>query len=1001
MKRFLILIFLGINAFSFSQENQYFQQKVDYTIRVQLHDSAGILDAYETIKYTNNAPNALDTLYFHLWPNAYSGQNTALFEQFRTKGHYWRYYIDDKNLGNISSLNFKVQGKKIHWYLHSVHNDICILVLNEPLKASQTITITTPFKVNIPINYISRLGQRWETFQITQWYPKPAVYDHQGWHYFPYLDKGEFYSEFGTYDVYITLPVNYTVGATGDLVNGEKELERLDSLVEATAKIKDFPGYTRTPPPSSKTLKTLHFHQDSVHDFAWFADKKFHVLKGEVKLPHTGRTVKLWAMFTNYNAELWKRSIEYLHDAVYYYSLWLGDYPYNQVTAIQAPGAAGTGMEYPNITIIGGNSTPFSLENVIMHEVGHNWFYGILGSNEREHPWMDEGLNTFYENRYIQTKYPNKTIGNTYVPNLLQFADLDKVKYKQLYYLAYKLYAIDNFDQPMNLHSMDYDRGNYGMIVYSKSSAFFNYLMKSMGEKQFDSAMQEYYQSWKFKHPYPSDFENAFKKNAGNDPNWFFKEILSTNDKIDYKIAGLKRTENNYELKVKNRGRIASPVSIHKIKNDSIISGEWINGFEGSKIVNIEGSNFDKFVIDAHRDIPEINRQNNTIRRTGLLRKVEPLRFHPLWAVKDPAFTQLYGIPAIGWNYHDQFMAGAALYSNPLPKERFDYLVMPMYSFGRHELAGNVYFGQKFFPTIANIQFIEPRISLKQYGYIDDNRYYKFTPEFNVQFLPIKRVPLVTHSLKIRNVNINKEENRYDMLAETYRQIENSYSINSLTYQLDNQRAINPFSLGMLFEQNKQFGKASVEFTQEFNYKRNGKYITSRLFFGSFIYKDRLKEMDNDYRFRLSGWSGRHDYLFDEYFLGRNAPDDNFSHYQMAVRDGGFKVQTGLGQTWDWLGAMNIDIPFPGKIPVGIFADIGCFVNKESENLYTNPTFMYDAGAKLELIPGIFEVWFPALMSEDLKETSDFITGKYVEKIRFSLYLNKLNPLEELEKSMR
>lgn len=1001
MKYFFVVVFLGITFSCLSQENNYFQQQVDYNIKVQLVDSTGVLDAFETIQYKNNAPAKLDTIYFHLWPNAYSRHNTALFEQYRKNGPYWKYYIDEEKLGSISSLDFKVNNKKIKWYLHPEHPDICILALNKPIEPGQTITITTPFKVKIPINYISRLGQRWDTFQITQWYPKPAVYDHKGWHVFPYLSKGEFYSEFGTYDVYITLPGNYTVGATGDLMNGKKEHERLDSLVKATGKIKEFPEYNHTPPPSSKELKTLHFHQDSVHDFAWFADKKFHVLKDTVKLPHSGRTVTLWAMFTNYKAELWKKSLEYLHDAVYYYSLWIGDYPYNQVTAVQAPRAAGGGMEYPTITLIGGNSSAFSLETVIMHEVGHNWFYGILGNNEREHPWMDEGINTFHENRYIQTKYPQKTLGDAYLPKLLKFTHIDKAKYKELYYLAYKLYALDNFDLPMNLHSNAYDRGNYGMIVYNKSSAFFNYLMHSLGENHFDSIMKIYYQTWKFKHPYPGNLEKIFKENAKTNTNWFFDEIVPTNNKIDYKISGLKRKGENYELKLKNTGEVRSPMSISTINNDSIMQTQWIDGFRGAKKIDIEDNAFEKIVIDVQHDIPEINRQDNTIRKTGAFKKIEPLDFNLLWEIDNPNVSQFYAFPTIGWSYHDKFMAGAAFYSNPLPKKRFDYLVMPFYSFGRKELAGNVYFKQKLFPDMNPIQYIEPGISAKQYGYIDKNRYYKISPGITIQLLPIKRTPLIIHSLTLKNTLISRQENRYDMLAEKYRKIESRYSVNSLKYQLDNQRAINPFSFGLRFEQNVQFGKASMEFTQKVNYKKYHKYITTRFFFGSFIYKDDLEEMDNDYRFRLSNWIGRHDYLFDEYFMGRNAPSDHFSHYQVAERDGAFKIQTGLGQTWDWLGAMNIDIPFPGNIPVGIFADLGYFVNKESENLYKEPTFMYDAGAKLALIPGVLEVWFPAFMSENLKETSDFNTDKYIEKVRFSLYLNKLNPLEELEKSVR
>ncbi len=152
-------------------------------------------------------------------------------------------------------------------------------------------------------------------------------------------------------------------------------------------------------------MKTLHFHQDNVHDFAWFADPKWIVRKGFLALVDSTREVTLWSMYHPKNAELWENSIEYLHDSGYWYSVFNGDYPYNHITAVDGDMSAGGGMEYPNITVISKMGSKHLLEMVIMHEVGHNWFYGILGSNERDHTWMDEGLNEFNNIRYWEAKY--------------------------------------------------------------------------------------------------------------------------------------------------------------------------------------------------------------------------------------------------------------------------------------------------------------------------------------------------------------------------------------------------------------------------------------------------------------------------------------------------------------------------------------------------------------------------------------------------------------------
>ena len=266
---------------------------------------------------------------------------------------------------------------------------------------------------------------------ITQWYPKPAVYDNNGWHIMPYLNQGEFYSEFGSFDVKITLPSNYIIGATGNLQN-ELEINYLNKLAKHTDTISVFSN-DMSFPKSNLDTKTLHYKENNIHDFGWFADKRFNVLKGLVELPYSKDTVTLWCMFTNNEADLWKNSIEYMHDATYYYSLWNGDYPYKQCSAVDGTISAGGGMEYPGVTVIGEMNTAKALEEVIMHEVGHNWFYGMLGSNERSHPWMDEGLNTHNELRYMRTKYPGFNIYLDQLPEkIIKLLDLEAVSYTHL-----------------------------------------------------------------------------------------------------------------------------------------------------------------------------------------------------------------------------------------------------------------------------------------------------------------------------------------------------------------------------------------------------------------------------------------------------------------------------------------------------------------------------------------------------------------------------------------
>ncbi len=310
-----------------------------------LNDRTHELNGYESVEYINNSPDTLNFLYFHLWPNAYSNNKTALARQMFTINGKSKLFNDPELKGFIDSLDFKVDDNKVLWDL-SGSPDICKIVLDKPLGNGDTIVITTPFHVKIPKGVTSRLGHIEESYQISQWYPKPAVYDRSGWHQMPYLDHAEFFSEFGSFDVSITLPANYIVGATGELQN-EEEKNMLEILSADSSRNKSYYLRDTDFPQSSSQMKTLRYTENNIHDFAWFADKRFHVLKGTVTLPDSGREVTTWVMFTDQEANLWKDAIAYVNDAIMYFSKWIGDYPYNNFTAVQSALNSGAGMEYP------------------------------------------------------------------------------------------------------------------------------------------------------------------------------------------------------------------------------------------------------------------------------------------------------------------------------------------------------------------------------------------------------------------------------------------------------------------------------------------------------------------------------------------------------------------------------------------------------------------------------------------------------------------------------
>jgi hypothetical protein len=521
----LILLILACSL-RFTALSQYWQQKVDYTIDVTLNDKEKTLDAFEKIVYTNHSPDTLQFIWFHVWPNAYKNDQTAFTDQQLQSGNTAFYFSDKNKKGYINRLDFKVDGITAKTEDHPQHIDIIKLVLPKPLPPNQQITITTPFHEKLPFNF-SRGGYDGESFQITQWYPKPAVYDKNGWHEMPYLDQGEFYSEFGSFDVRITVPKNYVVAATGELQNAdEKEWLMQRSNFEwkpQKQKTKSKNGIvktvTRKYPTSSTETKTLQYKQDNVHDFAWFADKRFIVNSDTCRLA-SGRIIQAYSFYTPQEKNIWKNSVPFAKDAIRFYSNAVGEYPYNVVSVVQGPQSFGGGMEYPTITVISPMPSPKYLDEVIAHELGHNWFYGILGSNEREHPWMDEGFNTFYEYKYMQQKYgTNKT-----------------------HELLFQTVAARRTDQPIETSSEQFNEINYAVVAYHKTAEWMRLLESQTGQNVFRDQMHQYFENWKFRHPQPEDFKANFQSVLGNGSEATFsllntKGILPNNKLSGFKIV--------------------------------------------------------------------------------------------------------------------------------------------------------------------------------------------------------------------------------------------------------------------------------------------------------------------------------------------------------------------------------------------------------------------------------------------------------------------------------
>lgn len=934
MKQVLVVLFILEFFLSHAQEKEisYFQQDVDYKISVELNTSDYTLNAYQNLRYTNNSTQTLDTLYFHIWPNAYKNLETGYANEkavFKDKDYFdnQAYYQ-----GSMESLNFKVNKKEIQFYLHPLHNDIAVLVLNQSLAPRVSINISTPFIVYIP-NSSSRLGHGKTSVQISQWYPKPAVFDNKGWHYFPYRDMGEFYSEFGSYEVDITLPNDYTLASTGNL---KKTIQ-------------------------SQLKTTYTYQEDNIHDFAWFADTGLVEKTDSVQLPNTKKWVKTMSYFYPKDT-LWINSNTYIKDALNYYSEWLGDYPYKTCKAIQSEMRVGGGMEYPTITVIGTGFNAEELEKVIVHEVGHNWFYGILGFNEREFPWMDEGLNSAYESRYLETKYPDK------------MNQILTMKYKSRFedFFSYQFFAARNMDQASNLASEKYNMTNYGAIVYQKNAALFNYLRHYIGDKKFDRIMKLFYEKWKFKHPQPEDLIEIFTENSEKDFLWLFDDLLSSRKKMDYKIQSLKNKNDTSQLRISNTKKIKSPVFIECYQNDSLVKEIISDGFLGDSVFSLP-YHFNKVYIDRDIRSLDINRKNNFIKSKGIFKKSDGLNIRFLGGLEKPDKTQLFIAPVLGYNTHNKTMLGLALHSNLIFPPQFEYLIMPLYSFEGYNISGESSFEYHIGKPSNFVKEISPFLSSKTYGFTRDDNYIQVKTGVNLEFNDFLAPKSTQHKLKAY----------YSLSYDYYGNFRKNHYLN-IDYSAQNNKWYNPFKVVGKFTIHKDFALLSIDLKKELTYSEANTGLKIRFFSGVFLFNE---SNNGRYNLSLSGTHGTNDFLYENTFVGRNESYESFWAHQFIANEGGFATYAPFGSN-KWMSSITFSTTLPFKTPFELYFTAAIF---EGSNLTFNKGIAWESGLKVNLIRDFLIIYFPLEVEQKINKTNLLYTERYIERIRFTLLLNQLN----------
>lgn len=609
MKQLLISFLCLSVVFTFGQSSSnsstYWQQHVDYKMEIDMNVNTYQYKGKQTLVYTNNSPDVLNRVYYHLYFNAFQPgsemdirSRTILDPDRRVKDRISK--LKPNEIGYLKVNSLLQDGKAI---TYEAVGTVLEVNLNKPIQPGASVTFTMGFNGQVPVQ-IRRSGRNNKegvALSMAQWYPKMAEYDFEGWHADPYIAR-EFQGVWGDFDVKLTIDKDYVVGGTGYLQN-PNEIGH---------------GYQTKRVKKSKSLtNTWHFVAPNVHDFTWAADSDY--IHDTLQVPN-GPMLHFFYKNNPKIKENWKKLQPKTVELMQYYSDNIGKYPYKQYSVIQ--GGDG-GMEYAMCTLITGGRNLGSLIGVTAHEMAHTWFQFLLATNESKHPWMDEGFTS-----YISGLAMNDIMGR------------NKLHPTERAYKNYIKLALSGKEQPLTTHADRYEfNSSYSASAYSKGSVFLSQLGYIIGDDNLKKTIKKYYADFHFKHPTPNDIIRSAEKVSGLELGWYLIDFGQTTNTIDYGIKGVMERAGTSIIILQRVGLMPMPIDIEVEYLDGtkeefyiplqMMRGEkpgnsfrtvlkdwaWANP-SYSFTINKPKKDIKSVTIDAKNKMADINKYNNSIRLT-------------------------------------------------------------------------------------------------------------------------------------------------------------------------------------------------------------------------------------------------------------------------------------------------------------------------------------------------------------------------------------------------
>lgn len=931
--RILTTILFVVCAFAHAQKSDFPVSSAKNSIELSAQFDPEVKKIYidQTITYQNTTIDTLSTVYLNDWMESFSTKTTPLAKRFAEEFNTDIHFAKNEERGYTVITSMTQDGNEVLFDRLEEQLDVVKVTLNQPILPGKSYSLHLNYTVQVPSDKFTRYGVTSKgDYNLRYWYITPAIYNGQ-WQYQSNKNLDDMFIPISDIAIKITCPNYYNI------------VSELNVIEQS----------------SDEYNRTIILHGGNRRNTKLFLTKterfteiKMDSLTVVYDLESEGTSSMERALITD-------QIIKFIENN-------LGKYPHEKLLI--------TDIDYKKQPIYGLNQLPnfirpfpgnFQYELKLLKTSLLNYLENTVIVNPRKDQWILDGLQVYYMMKYVDEYYPRvKMLGglaNIWGIRTFHAADL---AFNDQYFLAYMNMARTNRDQPLSMQKDSLLKFNANIANKYKAGIGFKYLNVFLEDNTLDFTLKSFVSLNSLKQTNSKEFEDYLKSRSAKNIDWFFNDYVSTRDKLDFTIKKLKKSQDSVSFTIKNKYNNNVPVTLYRLKKDSIISKEWIENITDEKTFTIPTNGATKLALNYENSMPEFNMRDNQKSLKNFLFNNKPIQVRLFKDVEDPNYNQVFLMPIIEFNnIYDGLTLGGKIYNKTILRKHLNYKFEPQYSLNSKTITGSA--------SIYNIHDIENRdLYFISYGfaasyqsYAEDLFVRRFYPAVNFAFRDKDDFRSNKRQLiNLRFLDISRDDNPNFVEGID----EPDYSVFDAQYIFSDDNLINLQHFLLDFQLSKTFGKLS------FNYKfrhlyENNRQFSLRLFAGTFLYNNNPVGFDY-FSFALDRPT---DYLFDYNYLGRSEASGIFSQ-QLIIAEGGFKSKLQPAYANQWITTANLSTSIWRYFQV--YGDLGLVKNRHQD-----AKVVYDSGFRLNLVQDYFEIYFPVYSNLGWEISQ----AHYAEKIRF------------------